>query len=63
MKMSEPVYLAANAEEALITILVSLFAAARKEEVQDVEVADMLMGKSWDELTFLGLKWLEVAAK
>lgn len=61
--MSEPVYLAANAEEALITILVSLFAAARKEEVQDVEVADMLMGKSWDELTFLGLKWLEVAAK
>lgn len=61
--MSEAVYLAANAEEALITILVSLFAAARKEEVNDVEVADMLMGKSWDELTLLGLKWLEVAAK
>ena len=61
--MSEPVYLAANAEEALITILVSLFAAARKEEVTDLEVADYLMGKSWDELTFQGLKWLEEVEK
>ena len=61
--MSEPVYLAANAEEALITILVSLFAAARKEEVQDVEVADMLMGKSWDELTLQGLTWLQEIEK
>jgi hypothetical protein len=61
--MSEPVYLAANAEEALITILVSLFAAARKKEVSDIEVADYLMGKSWDELTFQGLKWLEEVAQ
>ena len=61
--MSEPVYLAANAEEALITILVSLFAAARKNEVSDVEVAEYLMGKSWDELTFQGLKWLEEVAQ
>jgi len=61
--MSEPVYLAANAEEALITILVSLFAAARKEEVQDIEVADMLMGKSWDELTLQGLTWLQEIEK
>ena len=61
--MSESIYLAANAEEALITILVSLFAAARKEEVQDVEVADMLMGKSWDELTLQGLTWLQEIEK
>ena len=61
--MSEPVYLAANAEEALITILVSLFAAARKEEIQDIEVADMLMGKSWDELTLQGLTWLQEIEK
>ena len=61
--MSESVYLAANAEEALITILVSLFAAARKEEVQDIEVADMLMGKSWDELTLQGLSWLQEIEK
>ena len=61
--MSEPVYLAANAEEALITILVSLFAAARKEEVSNLEVADMLMGKSWDELTLQGLTWLQEIEK
>ena len=61
--MSESIYLAANAEEALMTILVSLFAAARKEEVQDVEVADMLMGKSWDELTLQGLTWLQEIEK
>ena len=61
--MSESIYLAANAEEALMTILVSLFAAARKEEVQDVEVADMLMGKSWDELTLQGLIWLQEIEK
>ena len=63
MQMSEPTYLAANAEEALMTILVSLFAAARKEEVTDLEVADMLMGKSWDELTLQGLKWLQEIEK
>jgi hypothetical protein len=63
MKMSEPIYLAESAEEALLTILVSLFAAARKEEVSDVEVADYLMGKSWDELTLLGLKWLQEVEK
>lgn len=61
--MSEQIYLAANAEEALITILVSLFAAARKDEVSDVEVADYLMGKTWDELTLQGLKWLEEVEK
>jgi hypothetical protein len=63
MMMSEPVYLAANAEEALITILASLFAAARKDEVSDLEVADYLMGKSWDELTLQGLKWLQEVEK
>ena len=61
--MSESIYLAANAEEALITILVSLFAAARKEEVSNLEVADMLMGKSWDELTLQGLTWLQEIEK
>lgn len=61
--MSEPVYLAANAEEALITILVSLFAAARKGEVSDVDVADHLMGKSWDELALQGLQWLQQVEK
>jgi len=61
--MSEPIYLAANAEEALITILVSLFSAARKGEVTDVEVADYLMGKSWDEITIQGLKWIAEVEK
>lgn len=61
--MSEPIYLAESAEEALLTIMVSLFAAARKEEVSDIEVADYLMGKSWDELTLLGLTWLHEVEK
>lgn len=58
-KMTEQIHLAANAEDALFITLVNLMAAAAGTELSLVDVADALMGKSWDEVAYQALKWIE----